>query len=245
MEPTFTLADRARAWSVHLYTAMGLPLAWACADALVDGNARRFFLFSAIACIIDASDGFFARRWRVKEVVPGFNGRRLDDIVDYIHFTALPLAALPALDLIPRAWGPMLILPLMASAYGFCQEMAKTEDSFVGFPSYWNIFALYFYILGAEPRTIVAILTVLSVLVFVPIHYIYPSKTKRAQLWTVLLGVVWTVMVIAISLRPDAAWARKLGFISLYYPIWYLIISLLHHRDVMRREAEGIAPVVG
>lgn len=245
MESSFTFADRLRAWSVHLYTAMGLPLAWACADALARGDARRFFFYQAVACLIDATDGYFARRWKVKEVVPGFNGRRLDDIVDYIHFTALPLAALPALGLLPDGLSPFVILPLMASAYGFCQEIAKTEDSFVGFPSYWNVFTLYFYVLGASPKVIIGTLLALSVLVFVPIHYIYPSKTRRAQLWTILLGVVWTVMIFALSLRPDAAWAHRLGLLSLYYPTWYLIISLLHHRDVKRREAQGISPVAG
>ena len=38
--------------------------------------------------------------------------------------------------------------PVLASAYGFSQTEAKTEDGyFLGFPSYWNIVAFYIYVL--------------------------------------------------------------------------------------------------
>ena len=42
----------------------------------------------------------------------------------------------------------VLVVALVASAYGFCQMPAKTTDGyFVGFPSYWNIVAFYLYVL--------------------------------------------------------------------------------------------------
>jgi len=225
----FTRRRKVAAWSVHAYTALGLPLAWLCARALAEGDASGFFLWSAIACLIDATDGFLARRVGVKDVVPQFNGRRLDDIVDYLHFVVLPMAAIDALDLLPTNQSWVVVLPLVASGYGFAQEAAKTDDSFVGFPSYWNVLALYLYVLDAPPRLVVASLVVLSAMVFVPIHYLYPSRARFLRAWTIGLGVVWTVMVFALALEPRAPWAWTVGAVSLFYPLYYTVASLIHH----------------
>lgn len=243
--PTYSLSRRIAAWGVHAYTALGLPLAYLCAEALHRGDARSFFLWATLACLIDATDGFLARAVDVKAVVPEFSGRRLDDIVDYIHFVALPMAAIPALDLLPRSQAPLVILPLLASGYGFCQERAKTDDAFVGFPSYWNILVLYLYVLGAPAKVVSASLVVLSLLVFVPVYYLYPSKTKLLQRWTVGLGVIWTAMVLFMSLRPEAAIARRVGLVSLFYPAWYLVLSAVHDRRTRARIAAGEVIPVG
>jgi phosphatidylcholine synthase len=234
------------AWLVHLYTALGLPLAVLAAQALWHGDGRRYFLIATAACLIDATDGFFARRLHVKKVVPSFDGRRLDDIVDFIHFTALPLAALPALRLISEEQAWLLSIPMIASAYGFCQERAKTDDAFVGFPSYWNVFALYFFVLDVPPGVILGILFALSVLVFVPVHYVYPSRTRLLQKWTVGLGIVWTAAVIALSLQPEATWAKPLAWASMYYPVYYTVLSSVHHAQVKARLGrEAIDTITG
>lgn len=232
-----TAFERIAAWSVHVYTAMGIPLAVLCALALVQGDGSRFFFLSAFAAFVDATDGFFARRFRVKEVAPGFDGRRLDDIVDFIHFVLLPMAALPALGLLPWSQSAWVTVPILASAYGFCQDMAKTDDSFVGFPSYWNILTLYLYIFGATSGVVLASLIALSVMVFVPVHYVYPSRTKMMQRTTVGLGTLWTLMVVALCLAPEASWAVPLGVVSLFYPAYYTAISVVHHKRVMARLA--------
>ena len=68
---------------------------------------------------------------------------------------------------------------LLSSAYGFNRDDAKTSDHFfTGFPSYWNIVVFYLFVaaLAARRRTR-SILLVLAVLVFVPIRYVYPSRT--------------------------------------------------------------------
>ena len=72
MSETASTGRRMAAWGVHFYTALGLPLAYLCMVALANGDAPRFFLFSAIACLVDASDGFLARKVKVKEVLPGY-----------------------------------------------------------------------------------------------------------------------------------------------------------------------------
>ena len=135
------------AWSVHLYTALGLVAAAAMAVLIVRGDVAAFraaFLLMVFATIIDATDGTLARAVRVKTVVPGFDGRRLDDLTDFLNYTFLPLFLIWRAALMPAGYEGWLLLPLLASAYGFCQVEAKTADGFLlGFPSYWNVVAIY------------------------------------------------------------------------------------------------------
>jgi phosphatidylcholine synthase len=225
---------KAAAWGVHVYTASGLVLALVQIWALTRADAPLFFTMNWIACVIDATDGTLARRLEVKKVVPEFDGRRLDDIVDYLTFVFLPALALPAFGLLDGPWMWAAALPVLSSAYGFCQDRAKTDDAFVGFPSYWNILALYLYVLHPTPLVSTVVLAVLALLVFVPIHYLYPSRTRLLMPVTVALGVIWAAAMLAVGLAPNAEWARPLTLASLYYPAYYLVLSLVHDRRVRR-----------
>ena len=90
-------------------------------------------------------------------------------------------------------------LPLLASAYGFCQKEAKTSDNFfLGFPSYWNIIAFYLYVLQSPPWINAFAILLLSILVFVPIKYIYPSRSPYFRALTNSLGSLWGLAVLAI-----------------------------------------------
>ena len=92
-------------------------------------------------------------------------------------------------DLFPQGWEAFAVLPIMASGYGFCQEKAKTDDAFVGFPSYWNIVLLYLYVFQTNPWFNLALIGLLCVMVFVPIHYLYPTRTKMLRPLTLGLGM--------------------------------------------------------
>src|SRR5205823_3642051 len=122
---------------------------------IFQGDAASFrwaFLLMLAAVVVDATDGMLARRIRIKEVLPNFDGRRLDDLIDFLNYTCLPLLLIWRAGLLPAGQSAWLLLPVLASAYGFCQVSAKTDDGyFLGFPSYWNIVAFYLYILHPAP----------------------------------------------------------------------------------------------
>src|SRR5205085_390690 len=125
------------------------------------------------ATLIDAVDGTLARRAYVHEVLPEFDGRRLDDIIDFQTYTSLPLLLIWRAGILPAAWTPVLILPLVASAFGFSRVAAKTEDGyFLGFPSYWNIVAFYLYFLTPPAAVSIAGIVTLAVLPFVPASFL-------------------------------------------------------------------------
>ena len=227
---TFSRGRIAAAWAVHAYTAMGLPLALLSALALVHGDPVRFWVINCLAVFVDATDGTLARRLEVKQVVPSFDGRRLDDIVDFITFTFLPVLFLVLMDMFPTGWTWAVACPLLASGYGFCQERAKTDESFVGFPSYWNIGVLYLWLLQTTPWVNLCVITFFSALVFVPVHYVYPTRTQLWKPITVWGGYAWALVMLLLALQPTAPWAHTTAVLSLAYPIYYFCISAVNHR---------------
>ena len=237
-------------WCVHFYTALGLVAAAAIAALIIDGRPesfRRAFLLMVAATLIDATDGTLARRVRIKEVLPGFDGRRLDDLVDFLTYTFLPLFLIWGAKLLPAGYEAWLLLPLLASAYGFCQVSAKTDDGyFLGFPSYWNLVAFYLYALQPLPGWLtVALLVVPALLTFVPSRYLYTTQRGRLNRVTNLLAGVWVGLVVWILWRlPDEALSpasepgrltRGLALLSLFFPAFYLAASWLVTFKVWRR----------
>lgn len=80
--------------------------------------------------------------------------------------------------MLPPEYSVFLIAAVsITSAYQFCQCDAKTPDHFFkGFPCYWNITILYMFIFNTSATTNAIILIILSILIFVPVKYVYPSR---------------------------------------------------------------------
>ncbi|HEV2912293.1 MAG TPA: hypothetical protein VGX92_03155 [Pyrinomonadaceae bacterium] len=216
------------AWSVHLYTASGLVAAAMMAVLIVRGGDESFrwaFALMLLATFIDSTDGWLARRARVKEVIPGFDGRRLDDIVDFQTYTSLPLLLVWRAGILQGAEQWWLLFPLLASAYGFSQVKAKTDDGyFLGFPSYWNVVAFYLYMLRPPALVSLLLIITLSLLTFIPTRYLYPSQRGPFSLLTSLLAILWTALLLIILWRwPERPIALTL--ISLIFPLYYMGLS--------------------
>jgi phosphatidylcholine synthase len=248
------------AWCVHFYTALGLVAAAGIAFAIVQGTPASYrlaFFLMLIATVIDATDGTLARLVRVKEVLPGFDGRRLDDLIDFQTYTSLPLLLIWRAGLIAPEHAWCLVVPLLASAYGFCQTSAKTDDGyFLGFPSYWNLVAFYLYVLGPPEWLSLSLLFGLAFLTFVPARYLYPTQRGRLNQFSNLLGAVWAGLLAWILVRlpedvfPGQAgdgFTRGLALVSLFYPIFYMSVSWLitwHYWQLRRaRRRRGQGPV--
>lgn len=216
------------AWCVHLYTALGLVAAALMAVLIVRGGHDSFrlvFLLMIAATLIDATDGYLARKADVAHRTPRFDGRRLDDLIDFNTYTTLPLLLLWRAGVLPGHWNWVLLLPLLASAYGFSQTEAKTaDDYFLGFPSYWNIVAFYLYVCRFPHWLAAAILVLFAVMTFVPLRYLYPTRGSRLGALTNTLAAIWVVCLLAIV----AQWNQAPGaFVwgSLTFPAYYLIAS--------------------
>jgi phosphatidylcholine synthase len=214
------------AWFVHLYTASGALIAFLTLSLIEQARFQEAFCLMFLAVVIDATDGTLARLARVKEWVPWFDGDRLEDIVDYLNYVFVPAIFLIRAELLPQngaAW--IAAAPVLASAYGFCQKEAKTSDHFfLGFPSYWNIVAFYLYVLQTSRWINAFYILIFSLLVFVPIKYLYPSRSPVLRNPTVGLGILWAILVLTIIYllpRPP----MLLVYASLLFPAYYMIVS--------------------
>ena len=176
------------------------------------------------AVLIDATDGTLARAVRIKEAVPGFDGRRLDDLVDFLLYTCLPLLLIDRAGLLPEGCRWVLVAALVASAYGFCQADVKTEDgAFLGFPSYWNVVAFYLFGLPVTGEWAVGLILGLAVLTFVPSRYAYLTQPGRSNRLMLLLSIPWALLLAAaLALDWDEGLSRTIVRASALYPALYL-----------------------
>jgi len=219
----------ARAYAVHFYTSLGLVAGLLALIATAEGRPRDVFVFLWLALWIDSTDGMLARGWEVLVWTPRFDGRKLDDITDYLNYVFIPVFFIYRFELIARPWAPVLILVLLASAFRFCHKTAKTEDGyFTGFPSYWNVIAFYFYVLRGSPDVHGLILLFFALMVFVPLKYIYPSQTPVLRWFNIGLGAFWFVTVCIMTAdfdRPNPS----LAYLSMVYPAYYMLVSVYLH----------------
>jgi phosphatidylcholine synthase len=215
-------------WLAHAYTGTGAVLAFLATTAVLDRNYRLAFFWLALQVAVDATDGWLARRLRVAERLPWFSGAKLDDIIDYLTYVFVPALIVWHAPLVPRTWAiPVAAAMLLSSAYGFNRTDAKTSDHFfTGFPSYWNIVALYLFVADLGSAVNLAILLTLAVLVFVPIRYVYPSRTRVLRPLTMTLGAIWgALMLVMLWQYPDVTAAVFWG--AWVFPVYYVALSLV------------------
>jgi phosphatidylcholine synthase len=229
------------AWLAHCYSALGLVAAAGMAVFIVRGDAesfRRAIALMIVATVIDSTDGWLARRARVKELLPRFDGSRLDDIIDFQTYTSLPLLFIWRAGILPPELSWWLCAPLLASVYGFSQADAKTSGAtisgagpagsgeyfFVGFPSYWNVVAIYLYWLRPPVWFSLALIITLALLTFVPSLYLYTSRGGRLSRLTNLLCAVWGVLLILIVAGVFDN-PKPFMWASLALPIYYFVVS--------------------
>ena len=221
---SFTPARVVAAWGVHAFTASGAVVGAAALVAIASGDLVRAALLLLVALVIDCVDGSLARRVGVASVLPHVDGRRLDDIVDYLNYVIVPAVFLVAAGSVPH-WG-WAALPVLSSAYGFSQPDAKTEDDFfLGWPSYWNVVALYLWLLDISAPAGTAWVCLFTVLIFVPIKYVYPSHMPVLRRSTNALAGVWVLAMGAAVIWPERTRAIHLLEISLAFPAWYMLLS--------------------
>jgi phosphatidylcholine synthase len=240
---------RFKAYAVHVFTASGVVCAFLATAEVCSPTVdpRVVILWLALQVLIDAADGPLARMWQVKTRVPWISGRTIDDIVDYLTYTFVPLLLVWRMGWLPEPAAIWVAPAMMASLFGFANAGAKDEVGgfFLGFPSYWNIVAVYvgvmYRFLGPWPGA--ALVVALTVLTVLPVRFVYPNLAPRPWRVPTIVGAgVWAALLVwmVIEYAHPPAW---LVWVSLVYPVYYVAISVYLDRRTprQRREISGAA----
>ena len=220
-----------RAGLVHLYTASGVLLALRAAMELTAPapDPRLVFLLLAAAVLVDATDGPLARRWEVKRRLPAIDGRTIDDIVDYLTYTFVPLLLVWRMGWLPEPAGLWIAPALVASLFGFANTAAKDETGgfFLGFPSYWNVVAFYagfaFRLYGPWVNAVALLL--LALLTVLPVRFLYPNLAPAPWRAPLIIGALaWLGLLLGLG-RDYPAAPAALVWLSLLYPAFYFWLS--------------------
>lgn len=213
---------KAAAYGVHLFTALGAGLGLWALILTYNGFYQETVWVLAIAAVIDSVDGTLARLTQTKEIAPAIDGALMDNIVDFITWTIAPLLWIYAAMGIP-AW--VLITCAIASIFGFSNKNAKTDDHFfLGFPSYWNIVVFYIFLLDLPIFFASAILIVFAIVTFLPVKFIYPSRTSYFRTPTLIFGAIFCIQLFALMYYFDDS-APALIYSSFLFPFYYFGLS--------------------
>jgi phosphatidylcholine synthase len=214
-----------RARAVHIYTSLGLPCAFLALLAAQAGQARTAFIILLVAILIDGTDGPLARRWDVKRWTPNFDGRKLDDIIDYLTYVFVPAFILYQFQLI-AGWGTLaLLMALLVSAYRFVSTDAKTDDKhFTGFPSYWNVVALFMVLLKSPPEANAIVILMLAVMVLLPLKF--PSSQALSRLEWIAMGLCGALVIYLLLFGFENP-SPMLVYLALIYPIYHVVAPVI------------------
>jgi len=216
---------------VHVYTASGALLALAATMEICSPvpDARFVFLALAAAVMVDATDGPLARRAEVKRWMPSIDGRTIDDIVDYLTYTFVPLLLVWRMGWLPEPAVVWIAPALVASLFGFANTAAKDEAGgfFLGFPSYWNVVAFYagFVYAVYGPWVNAGAVLLLTLMTLLPVRFLYPNLAPRPWRASLILGaLLWLGMMLWL-LRDYPHAEVWVVWVSLLYPAFYFWLS--------------------
>lgn len=203
---------RFKALFVHLLTASGAVFSMLAMLAAVEDRWSLMFFWLIVALVVDGIDGPLARRYRVKENWPNYDGVLMDLIIDFLTYVFIPAFALFKSDLLPgwTGWFAIIVITYGSILYFSDTRMKTLDNSFAGFPACWNMVVLVLFALKPNFWVILAIVSVLTVAMFTNVKFIHPVRTERWRAISLPMAAAWvffSVWAIAVNFHP-ASWAN-------------------------------------
>lgn len=195
------------AWSVHAFTTFGIVAGFLALVAVLKNDPFTAFVWLGVALFVDGVDGSLARKARVTEYTPNFDGASLDLVIDYFTYVAVPALMVYWFNMVPldfifsgSTWSLICAVIIMAvSCYTFANVGMKSSDYyFVGFPAIWNVVVLYFYLFGSGAIVNLISILALAVLTFVPIKFVHPLRVTLWRSITIPVTILWAAMTLSL-----------------------------------------------
>jgi phosphatidylcholine synthase len=218
-------------WAIHLLTASGAALALIAALAGARGSWQIVFLCLGVALVVDGIDGPLARRARVAEKLPWFDGSALDFVVDYANYVFIPAVVLAGAGLMPNPFATIagVIAAVVGALYFADRRMKTPEQAFRGFPAVWNTVAFLLVIYRPPAVVAFAAVALFAVLTFTPVEFVHPVRVKRLRPLTLAMTFAWGVLAIVAlfdDLNPSLPVKIAFGVASLYLAVIGVVLQL-------------------
>ena len=196
-----TLLQKILAFSVHLFTATGIVAGFMAILAITEHEFKTAMLWLFVTLIIDGIDGTFARLFKVKEVLPNFNGSMIDAVIDFATYAIIPAYFIYEAPLLPDDYqllGAAIILMVSAIYYGK-EGMISNDYYFIGFPVMWNMVAFYlFFVIDISQWINFILVVIFAIMHFIPIKFLYPSRTKKYRWLNIAVSALFIISNIWI-----------------------------------------------
>jgi phosphatidylcholine synthase len=201
----YTFTQKALAFSVHALTSSGIVAGFMAILAITEHEFKMAMLWLFVTLIIDGVDGTFARLFKVKEVLPNFDGGMIDAVIDFATYAIIPAYFIYEAPLLPedyRLLGTSIILVVSAMYYGK-MGMISNDYYFVGFPIMWNMVAFYLFFVtdnfmdNSEWLNFVLVV-IFAIMHFIPIKFLYPSRTKKFRGLNIAVSAIFLISNIWI-----------------------------------------------
>ncbi|QJC22674.1 phosphatidylcholine synthase [Arcanobacterium buesumense] len=225
----YPLSHYVSAWAVHAFTMTGVIWVILAIRALMIDDYKMMWLWLGIALVVDAADGPMARKTKVTEVIPWFSGTMMDNIVDYMTWTMVPVVFMAKVLPFGGEYFAIAAAILAATSSMFCyaNTLMKSADwYFVGFPAAWNIVIVIMWLFGTNAITNWIVVILFSVLALIPWKWIHPFRVKHLRIFNAIAAIVWVVITaIWVAVYPGTPlWILIPWWIS---GIWLLVVSAI------------------
>ncbi len=235
MQPQYTFLQKLLAFSVHVFTSLGIVVGFMAILAIDEERFIDALLLLFITLIIDGIDGTFARMFKTNEVLPNYDGKMIDYVIDFATYAIIPAyfiysAHIDGIYLLPenlRFWGAAIILLVSALYYGK-EGMVSTDYYFVGFPVMWNMVAFYmFLVFDFSPLVNFIAIVGFAIAHFIPLKFMYPSRTPKFKGLNIVITILFIVSnILIIWLHPTVY--PILIYISWFTLSYYGIMAVYH-----------------
>lgn len=184
---------QAHLFAIHLLTASGAAFALLAVMAIADGDWNTAFIWLGVALLVDGVDGPLARRHRVRERLPKWDGAALDFVIDYTTYVFAPAIIIAqALGLPPVIGALMGIVVAVSGAMYFADtRMKQPDNSFRGFPAVWNVIAFGLYAFLPPPPVTILVVIIFAVMTFLPINFVHPVRVVKWRILTLAIVAFW------------------------------------------------------
>lgn len=194
-----------RAWTIHAITASGALVVLLGYYAISQGFLKLGVFCMLLTIVIDSIDGPLARYWQVTNVVPNFDGARLDYIIDFSSWVLLPaFYIMSTQEILSTPWNFIAAFMLtLSSSYQFCCiDLKSTATAFKRWPSPWSMMLMLMLIWQMPQWFNFILISACVFFSFVPLYYAHPfrrSKLSNPTIEKIATAILTTLTIVFLG----------------------------------------------